>query len=324
MLVRHAALLLLLCAVISAPSSPGALRGVDPEDPAYELGEAGQFACLDGGGGALDRSSLNDGYCDCRDGSDEPGTGACQGDGGKFFCQNEGFASERLFASRVNDGTCDCCDGSDEYASGARSEDTCGEKAAAWNAYADEWTAVVHAGIAAKAVYIEQASESFGALKQQLREISGKLKKETACLEAEGEADGAGAEGSGAPETGEEAEEEAEEEEGAAGDDEEEEAEECVVDLHKVAALKEKQKELRGHVKVFGHDFEWYILAQRCVEFNETRDGQYIYAVCPFVRTPALPRSAFAQACSRAGWDQRDASAAARQLTLDGCGRRTR
>ena len=60
------------------------------------------------------------------------------------------------------------------------------------------------------------------------------------------------------------------------------------------------------------------------VEFNETRDGQYIYAVCPFVRTPALPRSAFAQACSRAGWDQRDACAAARQLTLDGCGRRTR
>ena len=96
------------------------------------------------------------------------------------------------------------------------------------------------------------------------------------------------------------------------------------MDLHKVAALKEKQKELRGHVKVFGHDFEWYILAQRCVEFNETRDGQYIYAVCPFVRTPALPRSAFAQACSRAGWDQRDACAAARQLTLDGCGRRTR
>ena len=62
-----------------------------------------------------------DDYCDCADGSDEPGTSACA-DGRNepgFFCQNRGFRSQYVRASHVNDGVCDCCDGTDEYTSGA-------------------------------------------------------------------------------------------------------------------------------------------------------------------------------------------------------------
>lgn len=72
---------------------------------------------------------VNDDYCDCNDGSDEPGTGACGGqDATLFFCINEGGSSERIYTSRVNDLVCDCCDGSDETT--VRCPNTCAEEGA--------------------------------------------------------------------------------------------------------------------------------------------------------------------------------------------------
>ncbi|KAJ1387209.1 glucosidase II beta subunit, partial [Ochromonadaceae sp. CCMP2298] len=63
-------------------------------------------------GRQLGVGSVNDGFCDCADGSDEPGTSACAGS--TFHCLNKGYKVVRIPSSRVDDAVCDCCDGSDE------------------------------------------------------------------------------------------------------------------------------------------------------------------------------------------------------------------
>ncbi|XP_069700154.1 uncharacterized protein [Periplaneta americana] len=93
------------------------LKGVYPGDIIkYKPNERGNFVCYHTRE-EIDFSRVNDDYCDCIfDGSDEPGTNACQN--GRFYCdtqKNDGFP-EFVPSSRVNDGICDCCDGSDEWA----------------------------------------------------------------------------------------------------------------------------------------------------------------------------------------------------------------
>eukprot|EP01123_Difflugia_compressa_P008990 TRINITY_DN2861_c0_g1_i1.p1 TRINITY_DN2861_c0_g1~~TRINITY_DN2861_c0_g1_i1.p1 ORF type:complete len:472 (-),score=125.61 TRINITY_DN2861_c0_g1_i1:156-1571(-) len=86
------------------------IQGVPPQDIALYSGTT--FACKDGTA-TLSIDTINDDFCDCKDGSDEPGTSACNN--GKFYCVNSGHIPQVIFSSHVNDGICDCCDGSDEY-----------------------------------------------------------------------------------------------------------------------------------------------------------------------------------------------------------------
>eukprot|EP00965_Chrysotila_dentata_P065481 2170177-Pleurochrysis_carterae.AAC.4 len=115
--MRHAELLLIL--LVQQPRQAAA-AGADA------------FVC---DGRALPPALLDDDYCDCSDGSDEPGTSACAGVGSiekgskskglaTFRCANKPHQPSFIYASRVGDGVCDCCDGSDELATPGMCENT--------------------------------------------------------------------------------------------------------------------------------------------------------------------------------------------------------
>ncbi|TYJ00932.1 hypothetical protein E1A91_A13G119200v1 [Gossypium mustelinum] len=96
--------------------------GIPPQDEDYFKREI--IKCKNGSK-KFTKSQLNDDFCDCPDGTDEPGTSACPL--GKFYCKNIGHAPSFLYSSRVNDGICDCCDGSDEYDGKVKCPYTCHE-----------------------------------------------------------------------------------------------------------------------------------------------------------------------------------------------------
>lgn len=100
------------------------LRGVHPAKLSYyqSLLDKTHFTCIDGTS-SIPIEALNDDFCDCNDGSDEPGTPACMH--GEFFCHNQGYLSKIIPSGWVNDGRCDCCDTSDEYNSTVICENNC-------------------------------------------------------------------------------------------------------------------------------------------------------------------------------------------------------
>ncbi|KAG5305809.1 GLU2B Glucosidase, partial [Pseudoatta argentina] len=95
------------------------LRGTRDQDIAKYLPNInGKFVCFVSKR-EIDFVKINDDYCDCPiDGSDEPGTNACNN--GFFNCEKSSKKSAvRIPSYKVNDGHCDCCDGSDEWSEAA-------------------------------------------------------------------------------------------------------------------------------------------------------------------------------------------------------------
>eukprot|EP00927_Polykrikos_kofoidii_P036633 TRINITY_DN30925_c0_g1_i1.p1 TRINITY_DN30925_c0_g1~~TRINITY_DN30925_c0_g1_i1.p1 ORF type:complete len:455 (+),score=46.77 TRINITY_DN30925_c0_g1_i1:53-1417(+) len=112
------------------------IRGAQPDLQSRYLQSraTGRFQCFDGTQELSSFKSVNDDFCDCPDGSDEPGTSACAGlvpskPGGPppiaFACAwafadatsqvTERGAFKMVRSAAVNDGICDCCGGEDEW-----------------------------------------------------------------------------------------------------------------------------------------------------------------------------------------------------------------
>ncbi|KAM3171659.1 hypothetical protein ACTXT7_016166 [Hymenolepis weldensis] len=115
---RQSFVLIFSVVLIQATEVP---LGIHPSNsPFYIAGKP--FTCLDKSA-TIPWYKVNDDYCDCLDGSDEPGTSACPDM--RFYCANVGHEGVFIYSGYVNDMVCDCCDGSDEYNGRVKCNNTC-------------------------------------------------------------------------------------------------------------------------------------------------------------------------------------------------------
>ncbi|KAI9400554.1 hypothetical protein POPTR_001G001700v4 [Populus trichocarpa] len=169
----------LLCTTASIAASAvvpiNPFLGIPPQDENYYKASSPTIKCKDGSA-TFTKAHLNDDFCDCPDGTDEPGTSACPG--GQFYCRNAGHDPVFLFSSRVNDGICDCCDGSDEYDGEVKCPNTCWEAGKVARDKLKKKIATYKEGVALRKKEVEQAKMAFA---KDVAELS-KLKNEEKIL----------------------------------------------------------------------------------------------------------------------------------------------
>ena len=121
-----------------------AIPGVSPAEETRYHGQV--FVCEEGST-KLPSTAVNDDFCDCDDGSDEPGTAACAQSDRWFYCPNEGGNARYVYPSRVGDGICDCCDGSDEWQRPNSCRNVCAEQGRERKARLEQRRAEMQRGI---------------------------------------------------------------------------------------------------------------------------------------------------------------------------------
>eukprot|EP00638_Chattonella_subsalsa_P014908 CAMPEP_0117832990 /NCGR_PEP_ID=MMETSP0949-20121206/10062_1 /TAXON_ID=44440 /ORGANISM="Chattonella subsalsa, Strain CCMP2191" /LENGTH=507 /DNA_ID=CAMNT_0005674581 /DNA_START=47 /DNA_END=1570 /DNA_ORIENTATION=+ len=142
--------------------------------------DLGIFSCKEGGK-KIAWEKVNDNFCDCLDGSDEPGTSACVY--GTFYCTNRGHIGRYIPSSRVNDGICDCCDGSDEYTKLAACENQCEVQAAKSRQEQAKRIKELEEGARLKKKNVDEARTALQDRDAKLKEINTRIEENQQTIE---------------------------------------------------------------------------------------------------------------------------------------------
>ncbi|KAF1814784.1 hypothetical protein P152DRAFT_430755 [Eremomyces bilateralis CBS 781.70] len=172
-------------------------RGVGPEFAKFYK-TTDTFACISNPSIILPIASLNDDYCDCPDGSDEPGTSACAHISPLsppspvdntlnnklalpgFYCKNKGHNPGYVPFTAVNDGVCDydlCCNGSDEWqgVGGIKCEDKCKEIGKEWRKHDEERKRALGAASKRRAELVKEAGRLRKEMEDRLQSLQTEI-----------------------------------------------------------------------------------------------------------------------------------------------------
>jgi protein kinase C substrate 80K-H len=172
---------LVLASPLLVAATPVHTRGIPKNLLSVYTPANGKFTCLDKSA-VIDSSRVNDDYCDCADGSDEPGTSACPNT--QFYCVNKGSKGKFVSSYVVNDGICDCCDGSDEYASRAHCADTCISDGAEWRKTLQQRIEAAEKGAAKREEYAAQSVEAAASRKTKVAASAAQVEAAKTAREA--------------------------------------------------------------------------------------------------------------------------------------------